>query len=77
MQKHRKNVLFEREQARIPDTQNDVIKYHRLQDLKKQNNHLNNEIREIRERLRTLEEEYQNRRLLIHRIETGEEKMKV
>ena len=73
---HRKNVLFEREQSRIPDTQNDVIKYRRLQDLKCQNNHLNNEIKEVRERLRALEEEYQNRRHLIYRIETGQEKMK-
>ena len=53
---HRERVLFEREQARIPDTQNDVIQYRQLQDLRKQNKNLHNEMTELRERLRNLEE---------------------
>ena len=75
--KHRQAVLFEREQARIPDTQNEVIQYRQLQDLRKQNKDLGDEMRQLRERLRTLEEEYNTRTNLIIRIETGKEKIKV
>ncbi len=75
--KHRQAVLFEREQARIPDTQNEVIQYRQLQDLRKQNKDLGDEMRQLRERLRTLEEEYNTRTNLIIRIETGAEKIKV
>lgn len=75
--KHREAVLFEREQARIPDTQNEVIQYRQLQDLRKQNKDLGDEMRQLRERLNTLEQEYNTRTNLIFRIETGKEKIKV
>lgn len=75
--KHREAVLFEREQARIPDTQNDVVQYRKLQDLRKQNTSLDIEITQLRERLYALETERTNRRNLIFRIESGEEKMQI
>ena len=72
---HRANVLFEREQARIPDTQNEVIKYRRLEDMKQQNINLNRERKALREKLKEMDTEYFARANLIYRIESGEEKI--
>lgn len=74
---HRGTVLFDREQARIPDTQNEVVQYRQVQDLRKQNYALTTEMKELRERLRLLEREEFNRRNLIEDMINGKGKVKV
>ena len=74
---HRKNLLFDREQSKIPDTMNDVARIHQADEKAKGKKILDQQIKELQQQIFQLNRKKQEIDREVHLIKTGKDKEEV
>ena len=74
---HRKNLLFDREQSKIPDTMNDVARIHEADEKAKGKKVLDRQIKELQQQIFQLNRQKQEIDREVHLIKTGKDKEEV